>query len=235
MQMEEARNSFTRGGTFLKQNHLQKATQPPRHRAGSRVCSHPAEDGGREHQKANVWWGADHRVMSSKGRNQVNSTRFLSWSLSTSRLLSSRGLQCAVFVACQRKADQALCRASCSASGQTEPVVPVSAGGFAQSRMSRRGQDNEHLTLTLLLPAIGSASRWEMCSNNQAYRGSNSSWYSQGSCQRNHSPPGQNHFHPINDPCYVAQCHCAILISLLMAAMAQRSSVNTAGSSLQLK
>ena len=101
------------------------------------------------------------------------------------------------------KLEQALCRAGCIASGQTGPVVPVSVGGFAQSQVSGKGQDNEHLTLRLFLPATGSDSHWEMCSwdnNNQAYQGTDSSQCSQGSCQRNYSPPGQNHFHSTNDP-----------------------------------
>lgn len=103
------------------------------------------------------------------------------------------------------KLEQALYRAGCTASGQTGPAVPVSVGGFAQSWVSGKGQDNEHLMLRLFLPATSSDSRQEMCSwdnNNQAYQGTDSysSQRSRGSCQRNYSPPRQNHFHSINDP-----------------------------------
>lgn len=130
--------------------------------------------------------------------------------------------------------EQALCRAT----GQTGPAAPVSAGGFAESRVSGKGQDNEHLRLRLFLPATSSDSRQELCScdnNNQAYQGTDSSQHSQGGCQRNYSPPGQNHFHSINDPGSIAQCHCAVPPPSPVAVTACRSSINTTGRFLQLK
>lgn len=77
-----------------------------------------------------------------------------------------------------------------------------------QSQVSGKGQDKKHLTPWLFLPATSSNSRREMCSwgnNNQAYQGTNSSRHSQCRCPTNYSPPGQNRFYSINDPCYIAQ------------------------------
>lgn len=51
------------------------------------------------------------------------------------------------------KLEQALCRVGCTASGQTGPAGPVSVGGFAQSRVSGKGQDNEHRDCSSLPPA----------------------------------------------------------------------------------
>lgn len=77
--------------------------------------------------------------------------------------------------------------------------------------VSGKQHDHKHLTPRLLLPAAGSSSRREPCSwdnNNQAPRARGSPC-SQGSCRPNYSPPGQNHFHSINDPSSFAWCHCA--------------------------
>lgn len=146
--------------------------------------------------------GAGHREMSSKGRDQPNPAQSVSWFLSPTTDHHPAGV-CNLLRLGLVKLEQALCRAGCTASGQMGPAVPVSVGGFAQSWVSGKGQDNEHLMLRLFLPATSSDSHREMCSwdnNNQAYQGTDSSQHSQGSCQRNYSPPGQTRFHSINDP-----------------------------------